>query len=72
MNIEIDDDDIESAEHAIKCAIVYTTDRMRTGVNSPHPERKDMDWYSKFEDDLNVAKSLKRILDSIEASKCFL
>lgn len=67
MNIEIDD--VESAKHAIKCAIVYTTDRMVEGLNCPHPERHEIGWYNEFGDDLKVAKSLRRLLDSIEASK---
>ena len=68
MIIEIEESKKEEFANALRCAIRFTADRMREGLNQPHPERRDSIWYSQFGHDLEVAKRLRFLLNWFEPS----
>ena len=64
MIVHIDEKD--KAIHALRMAIKYTNGRLVSGFTTCHPDRRDMDWYSNAEDDIDVAKTLTTILNKLE------
>lgn len=69
MTIEIaDGEERTNITNALMCAITYTNSRLRSGVESSHPERRSTDWWDNFAHDVGVAKTLSVLLDKIE--KC--
>lgn len=68
MTIEIDDSVLDRGclAHTVRVAIVYIFNRMRNGVEQPHPDRHDADWYRNFTDDVYRALRLRRLLEALD------
>ena len=71
MKIEIDDAVLDQGclANAVRVAIVYIFDRLRNGVEQPHPDRHDVDWYKRFTDDVYHALRLRRLLERLDPSE---
>ena len=71
MTIEIADTelDAESLAHAVRMAIAYVFDRLRSGVKQAHPDRLDRSWYVGFMDDVGIAKRLRRLLEALDPTE---
>lgn len=66
MKIDIDVGDVEATKRALACAIAYTNGRLKSGVDSSHPERHPTSWWDNFVYDVAVARTLRELLDSFE------
>ena len=67
MIIEIKDgDEYENALHALKMAIVYVNNNLRSGVEGSHPERRSTTWWVNYMNDVKIAKTLSLLLDKLE------
>lgn len=71
MTIEINDAELdrETLAGTVRVAIVYIFDRLRNGVEQPHPDRHDKDWYRRFTDDVFRALRLRRLLEVLDPSE---
>ena len=71
MTIEINDAvlDREILADTVRVVIVYIFDRLRNGVEQPHPDRHDKDWYRRFTDDVYRALRLRRLLEVLDPSE---
>ena len=71
MTIEIDDAVLDQGclADTIRVAIVYIFYRLRQGVEQPHPDRHDRDWYKNFTDDVYRALRLRRLLEALDPSE---
>ena len=67
MIIEIKDgEEYENTIHALMTAIRYVNNRLKEGIESPHPERRSTIWWTNFMDDIKIAKTLSSLLDKLE------
>lgn len=71
MTIEIDDATLDQGclADTVRVAIVYIFDRLRNGVEQPHPDRHDKDWYENFTDDVYRALRLRRLLEVLDPTE---
>ena len=71
MTIEINDStlDRECLADTVRVAIVYIFDRLRNGVEQPHPDRHDKGWYKNFTDDVFRALRLRRLLEALDPTE---
>lgn len=71
MTIEIDDAvlDRETLANTVRVAIGYIFHRLRRGVELPHPDRHDRDWYENFIDDVFRALRLRHLLEALDPSE---
>lgn len=70
MKIEIkDDEELKSTTHALRVAIIYVNDKLSSGVTRPHSERRPTAWWDNFKSDIDVAKTLRALLDKLESKE---
>lgn len=71
MTIEVDDTVLDQGclADTVRVAIVYIFDRLRNGVEQPHPDRHDKDWYRRFTDDVYRALRLRRLLEVLDPTE---
>ena len=68
VRIEINDIKRDDIMHVIRVAMSYTNNNLRLGLETAHPDRRDVAWWNRFEDDVHVIKSLRELLDMMEGN----
>jgi hypothetical protein len=66
MIINIGDIEKVGITHALRVAIGRINSSLATAFNNCHPDRHNLDWYKRVEDDISVMKELKQLLDRLE------
>ena len=69
MIIDIKDSDKACITHALREAMVRLKSSIVIAFNNCHPDRQDLNWYKRIEDDICVMKKLKHLLDRLEEAK---
>ena len=69
MIINIGDVEKVCITHAIRVAMGRINSSLAIAFSTCHPDRHNMDWYRRVEDDISVMKELKQLLDRIEEAK---
>lgn len=69
MIINIGDSEKVGITHAIRVAMGRINNSLGTAFCNCHPDRHDMNWYRRVEDDIGVMKALKQLLDRLEEQK---
>lgn len=66
MVINIGDIEKVGITHALRVAIDRINRSLANTFNNCHPDRHTLDWYRKVENDIDVMKELKQLLDRLE------
>lgn len=69
MKLEISDESISDMVFALRHAIVVLSDKLRAGLNNGHSDRNSIDWWERFEADIDKIKSLRLLIDQIEGEE---
>lgn len=67
MEIQIKDDEVAYVIHALMKAISYVNNRLKSGLDASHSERRPTTWWDNFKADVEVAKILRALLDKLES-----
>jgi len=61
--------DRETLANTVRVAILYIFHRLRDGVERPHPDRHNEEWYRLFMEDVHRAHRLRRLLEALDPSE---
>ena len=59
----------ENLANAVRCAILYIFHSLRDGVERPHPDRHNDEWYKLFVEDVYRARRLRHLLVALDPSE---
>ena len=59
----------ETLADTVRVAILYIFHRLRDGVERPHPDRHDGEWYRLFQEDVDRARRLRRLLEALDPNE---
>ena len=74
MTITFEPDDAsvlnrEDLANTVRVAILYIFHRLRDGVERPHPDRHNDEWYKLFREDVDRARRLRRLLEALDPNE---
>lgn len=69
MIIDIKDSDKACITHALRVAMGRINSSLMVAFNNCHPDRQNLNWFERVEDDISVMKVLKQLLDRLEEAK---
>lgn len=61
--------DRETLANTVRVAILYVFHRLRDGVERPHPDRHNNEWYRLFMEDVDRARQLRCLLEALDPSE---
>lgn len=61
--------DRENLTNTVRVAILYIFHRLRDGIERPHPDRHNGEWYELFMKDVDRARRLRHLLEALDPTE---